>query len=121
MDGTGSGLTITERSYATISATVWSLVAASCFADFYYTNNVSSDPTWTYIGTAATTKARTAEVLEVDYKLPKGLKQAVRVNFRYLGSPSTCPEGGYRNYGDPDDLGKYSTDLSEMQAVTFEP
>eukprot|EP00804_Cyclotella_cryptica_P028860 CCRYP_008443-RA/>CCRYP_008443-RA protein AED:0.06 eAED:0.06 QI:0/0.93/0.88/1/1/1/17/370/2761 len=103
LDGTGSELDISERSFVTISATVWASFATSCFADFYYTNDVS-DPEWKYIGSAVTTKAKAAEVLEVDYQLPPGFKQAVRVNFRYLGSPSTCPQGGYRNYGDPDDL-----------------
>jgi hypothetical protein len=103
LDGTGSGLEITERSYATISATVWSTFATSCFADFYYTNNVSN-PSWEYIGTQVTSKVRKPEVLQMEYEIPTGFEQAVRVNFRYNGSVGTCPSGGYRNYGDADDL-----------------
>lgn len=103
LDGSGSGLDLTERSYATVSATVWSTFATSCFADFYFTNNITN-PTWEYIGTQVTSKVRELEVLQMDYELPVGLEQAVRVNFRYKGSAGTCPSGGYRNYGDVDDL-----------------
>lgn len=94
-DGTDSGGEITERSYATISATVWSTFATSCFADFYHTNNIT-DPTWEYIGSQVTSNVREPEVLEVDYEVPIGSLQAVRVHFRYLGSPGTCPAGSYR-------------------------
>lgn len=103
LDGTGSEIELTERSYATISATVWSTFATSCFADFYYTNNISS-PTWEYIGTQVTSNVREPETLKMDYELPVGLEQAIRVHFRYKGSPGACPSGGFRNYGDVDDL-----------------
>lgn len=93
LDGTGSGSELTERSYATVSATVWSTFATSCFADFYYTNNIYS-PEWEYIGTKVTSVVRNVEVLKIDYELPVGLEQAVRVNFRYKGSPGICPSGG---------------------------
>lgn len=106
-DGTDSGGEITERSYATVSATVWSTFATSLFADFYHTNNIT-DPTWEYIGSQVTSNVREPELLEVDYEVPLGSIQAVRVHFRYLGSPGTCPSGSYRNYGDVDDLGKAS-------------
>lgn len=40
----------------------------------------------------------------MNYFLPTGPLQAVRVNFRYKGSVGECPSGNYWNYGDADDL-----------------
>lgn len=72
------------------------------FADFYHASYDTSQngPNWNFISTKATTTTGDLEVLEVDYDLPGGTMQAIRVHFRYLGSVGMCPDGTYWNYGD---------------------
>jgi hypothetical protein len=96
---------ISEYETAVISATVWSTFANDLHADFYYTGT-PEDPSfsWTYIGTQTSTVQDNVEVLEIEYNLPKGTEQAVRVHFRYKDTVSPCPNGPYFNYGDADDL-----------------
>jgi hypothetical protein len=45
----------------------------------------------------------TTETIEIEYQLPQGAHQAVRVRYDYQGNISTCPQ---TSYGDVDDLGK---------------
>lgn len=50
-----------------------------------------------------TCSANATEIIEIEYKLPPGPNQAVRVRYDYEGDVSTCPA---TSYGDVDDLGK---------------
>jgi hypothetical protein len=82
-----------------VSATVW---AYSTFTadhlDLYYTANASS-PSWVLIGTI-TPAAAGAQTLSANYTLPNGSLQAVRAQFRYQGSASSCTAGSYNDHDD---------------------
>jgi PKD repeat protein len=67
--------------------------------DLFYAAD-ANNPVWTYLTTIAPPGSGT-RVLSTTYTLPQGSLQAVRANFRYLGSPSACSPGGY---DDRDDL-----------------
>ena len=99
---TSSERNMVEGDLATITASVyaWS-TGSSDHADFYYASD-ASNPDWQLIRTVDPPKGGVNE-LSVSYTLPKGKNQAVRVNFRYNGSQSTCSGG---SYDDTDDLGK---------------
>jgi hypothetical protein len=58
------------------------------------------NPNWIHI-TTITPPGGGAQTLTAQYTLPEGGLQAVRVNFRYNGSTSTCSNG---SYDDRDDL-----------------
>ena len=84
----------------TVQATVW---AYSTFSsdklDLYYAPNASS-PVWTLIATLSPTVAG-SQVLSANYTLPSGGSlQAVRANFRYQGSASSCSTGAYDDHDD---------------------
>eukprot|EP00581_Thalassiosira_minuscula_P016484 CAMPEP_0183718422 /NCGR_PEP_ID=MMETSP0737-20130205/11683_1 /TAXON_ID=385413 /ORGANISM="Thalassiosira miniscula, Strain CCMP1093" /LENGTH=937 /DNA_ID=CAMNT_0025947977 /DNA_START=95 /DNA_END=2908 /DNA_ORIENTATION=+ len=73
-------------------------------ADFYIAPDASSrNPVWSYIGSASPTSAG-FQTLKMQYDLPAGEIQAVRVNFRFLGDVDlqTACNGG--NWDDVDDL-----------------
>eukprot|EP00970_Alexandrium_tamarense_P011795 scaffold2570_cov223-Alexandrium_tamarense.AAC.21 len=91
---------LTEGEYVTLSATVWSY-DENDHADFWYTNEVSSNATWIYIGSVNSKLENSQEVIKVDFILPQGSMQAVRVNFEYGGDPTSC---GGTSYTDTDDL-----------------
>lgn len=82
-----------------VSATVWAYSGfTSDHLDLYYTANASS-PVWTLIATLAPTAAG-AQTLSANYTLPSGSLEAVRANFRYTGSASSCSTGGYDDHDD---------------------
>lgn len=69
-------------------------------ADFYYASS-ATNANWSYLGSipAGGSGLRT---LVAEYRLPTGApNQAVRVNFRYKGSVSSCATG---RWDDIDDL-----------------
>ena len=83
----------------TITAKVWAYSTGSSDAlDLYYTGNASS-PTWTFIKTIVPT-AGGAQTLTTTYILPAGSLQAVRGNFRYQGTASSCSTGSYDDHDD---------------------
>jgi hypothetical protein len=83
-----------------ISATVWAWTTPSSDKlDLYYAANANA-PVWTFLTTLTPTVAG-SQVLSANYTLPSGNLQAVRAQFRYLGSASACTSGGYN---DRDDL-----------------
>lgn len=94
-----SGDDIAEGDYITISATVFAY-NSNDRADFWHTSN-PVNPSWNYIGSIYAEESNSTEVIEVEYILPHGLDQAVRVKFDYQGNVSDCRES---NYGDIDDL-----------------
>jgi leucyl aminopeptidase len=71
--------------------------------DFYYADSASSNPKWTYIGTKSP-KTSGESYLSVEYTLPTGTIQAVRVSMRYRGDASSCDIGYYSEFTDVDDL-----------------
>jgi leucyl aminopeptidase len=82
-----------------VTATVWAWSTGSSDSlDLYYAANVNS-PTWVFIGTIVP-PAGGAQPLSATYTLPTGALQAVRANFRYQGSASSCSTGAYDDHDD---------------------
>jgi hypothetical protein len=82
-----------------VSATVWAYSGfTSDHLDLYYAANASS-PVWVLIATITPTAAG-AQTLSANYTLPSGSLQAVRANFRYTGSASSCSTGSYDDHDD---------------------
>jgi hypothetical protein len=82
-----------------VSATVWAYSGfTSDHLDLYYAANASS-PSWVLIGTITPTAAG-AQTLSANYTLPSGGSQAVRAQFRYLGSATSCSTGAYDDHDD---------------------
>ena len=98
---TTDGTNFASGKTATVTATVWVYSSfSSDHLDLYYAADASS-PVWTLIGTLTPTAAG-AQTLSASYTLPTGgANQAVRANFRYTGSASSCSTGAY---DDRDDL-----------------
>jgi len=94
-----SGGALTHATTATVTATVWAWSGFSSDSlDLYYAANANS-PTWVFIGTIKPTKAG-AQTLSATYTLPTGTLQAVRAQFRYQGSASSCTSGAYNDHDD---------------------
>ncbi|MGZ4789164.1 MAG: hypothetical protein ACXVZX_11660, partial [Terriglobales bacterium] len=95
---TGGG-TMTHGQTVTVTATVWAWSTGSSDSlDLYYAANANS-PTWVFIGTIVP-PAGGAQALSATYTLPTGALQAVRANFRYQGSASSCSTGAYDDHDD---------------------
>ena len=96
LDGTDMTVGATVR----VDATVWAWTTpTSDTLDLYYAAD-ATNPTWVLIGSLSPSTAG-AQTLSTTYTLPNGALQAVRANFRYQGSQSSCSGG---NYDDADDL-----------------
>ncbi len=68
------------------------------FLDLYY-SGTTSPPSWTLIATI-TPGGTGLQTMSTTYVLPTGNLQAVRANFRYLGSVSSCSTGSYNDHDD---------------------
>src|SRR5229473_1118258 len=97
---TTDGSTLAPGKTVKVSATVWAYSGfTSDHLDLYYAANASS-PSWVLIGTITPTAAG-AQTLSANYTLPSGgASQAVRAQFRYLGSASSCTTGSYNDHDD---------------------
>ena len=94
-----NGSNLTHGQTVTVTATVWAWNTGSADAvDLYYAANASS-PTWVFIKTIVPS-AGGAQNLSTTYTLPTGSLQAVRANFRYQGSASSCSTGTYDDHDD---------------------
>jgi len=94
-----NGGPLTHGNTVTVTATVWAWSTGSSDAlDLYYTANANS-PSWVLIGTIVPS-AGGAQALSATYTLPTGSLQAVRANFRYQGSASSCSTGSYDDHDD---------------------
>jgi uncharacterized membrane protein len=94
-----NGGALTHGNTVTVTATVWAWNTGSSDAlDLYYAANANS-PSWVFIGTIVP-PAGGAQALSATYTLPTGNLQAVRANFRYLGSASSCSTGTYDDHDD---------------------
>ena len=96
---TGGG-SMTQGQTVKVTATVWAWSTGSSDSlDLYYAANANS-PTWVFLGTIVP-PAGGAQSLSATYTLPTGSTlQAVRANFRYLGSASSCSTGSYDDHDD---------------------
>ncbi len=88
---------LTHGGTVTITATVYAYSTADTL-DLYYAANANS-PTWTFIKSIAATGSGT-KTLTTTYTLPTGTLQAIRGNFRYQGSASSCTSGSYNDHDD---------------------
>ena len=96
---TSSSGPLTHGTTATVTATVWAWSGfTSDSLDLYYAANANS-PSWTFIKTIKPTKAG-AQSLSATFTLPTGSLQAVRAQFRYQGSASSCTTGSYNDHDD---------------------
>jgi hypothetical protein len=97
---TTDGSNMAPGKTVTVSATVWAYSTYTAdHLDLYYAANASS-PSWVLIGTITPTKAG-AQTLSANYTLPSGgSNQAVRAQFRYNGSASSCTTGSYNDHDD---------------------
>ena len=94
------GADFAEGATVRVDATVWAWTTPSNDTlDLYYAADANS-PTWVLIDSITATVAG-EQTLSAQYTLPAGSLQAVRANFRYQGSQSSCSGG---NYDDADDL-----------------
>jgi hypothetical protein len=80
-----------------ITATVWAYSTADVL-DLYSTANANS-PSWVFLS-SVTPAAAGAQTLSTSFTLPSGSLQAIRANFRYGGSASSCSTGGYDDHDD---------------------
>ena len=96
---TSSSGSLTHGTTATVTATVWAWSGfTSDSLDLYYAANANS-PSWVFIKTIKPTKAG-AQSLSTTFTLPTGALQAVRAQFRYQGSASSCTTGAYNDHDD---------------------
>jgi hypothetical protein len=94
-----NGGALTHGNTVTVTATVWAWnTGSSDSLDLYYAANANS-PSWVLIGTIVPS-AGGAQAISRTYTLPTGSLQAVRANFRYLGSASSCSTGAYDDHDD---------------------
>ncbi|KAL3782646.1 hypothetical protein HJC23_010155 [Cyclotella cryptica] len=101
IDGNGSEFNLEAGSRATIEATVYAYNDGSeDYADFYFATIPLGNTSWQYIGTVQPSQGG-VQVLKIEYTLPCGESQAVRVNFRHFGSVGNCTNGAF---SDRDDL-----------------
>ena len=90
---------LTQGATATVSATVWAWSGfTNDHLDLYSAANANS-PTWTLIGTITPTAAG-AQTISRTFTLPTGTLQAVRAQFRYQGSASSCTAGSFNDHDD---------------------
>jgi hypothetical protein len=100
MNGTGVGDPLEPGRQATIIASVFAYFDGSQdYADFFYTSD-AYNVNWTYIGTMQPSYHGYQDLM-MEYTIPVGPVQAVRVNYRHQGSVGSCSSGGF---DDRDDL-----------------
>lgn len=81
-----------------IEATVWAYDSSDVL-DIYYTADVQN-PSWLWIATFGIGGSG-SQTLATTYTIPSGSAlHAVRANFRYQGSPSSCTSGPYDDHDD---------------------
>lgn len=96
---TTDGTNLAAGKQVKVEATVWAYSTSSDTLDLYYSASASS-PSWKLIGSYKPSSTG-ATTISATYTLPTGSVQAIRANFRYQGSASTCSSG---SYDDRDDL-----------------
>lgn len=102
-NGTADGGSLRVGGYATVRASVfaWNTGTADT-ADFYYTDDVTATTiSWTYIDSLVSPGGGDQVITSPSFQLLSSGTYAVRVRFRYNGSPDPCNNNGY---DDADDL-----------------
>ncbi len=90
---------LTHGQTATITATVYAYsTGSSDTLDLYYAPNANS-PVWTLIGSMVPA-AGGVQTITKTFTLPTGSLQAIRANFRYQGTASSCSTGTYDDHDD---------------------
>ncbi|WP_257453283.1 M20/M25/M40 family metallo-hydrolase [Archangium lipolyticum] len=92
------GTKLTAGKQVKIEAKVWAYSSTADKLDLYYAANANT-PTWTLIGTFSPSGTG-AQTISATYTLPTGTLQAIRANFRYQGSASSCSTGAYDDHDD---------------------
>jgi len=95
---TQDGATLAPGKVVQVDVTVYVVNTTTDRLDLYYTGTAAA-PAWTLIGTL-TPSAGGFQTLSTTYTLPSGTAQAIRGNFRYLGSASSCSVGSYNDHDD---------------------
>ncbi|WNG15814.1 M20/M25/M40 family metallo-hydrolase [Cystobacter fuscus] len=101
---TTDGTNLAAGKTVKIEATVYAYSTTEDALDLYYTENATS-PSWTFIGTYSPSSTGVT-TLSATYTLPAGGVQAIRANFRYIGSSGTngsaslCSSGAYDDHDD---------------------
>jgi hypothetical protein len=90
IDGTGANESMAEGQIVTITASVYAY-DTNDRADFYYTAD-AFNPSWVYIGSLQSLAEGDTEDLQIEFRLPRGSNQAVRVKYDYEGNITTCQE-----------------------------
>ncbi|QRK09712.1 M20/M25/M40 family metallo-hydrolase [Archangium violaceum] len=96
---TTDGTNLAAGKQVKVEATVWAYSTTADTLDLYYSAS-ASNPSWKLIGSYKP-GSKGATTISATYTLPTGSLQAIRANFRYNGSASTCSTG---SYDDRDDL-----------------
>jgi hypothetical protein len=85
-----------------IDATVfaWTGGPTNDHLDLYFAANANS-PSWTFLTTITPTAAQGGvQTFSATYTLPSGALQAVRAQFRYQGTASSCTTGSFNDHDD---------------------
>jgi hypothetical protein len=96
---TADGSPLAAGATVQIQATVWVYGSTVDYLDLYSAAD-ATNPSWTFLGTVQAT-ANGQQVLTKSFVLPAGPLQAIRGNWRFVGSASSCSAGAY---DDRDDL-----------------
>lgn len=88
---------LTAGKSAKITATVWAYGTTDAL-DLYSAADANS-PSWVFLSTIKPS-ASGAQTLSTSFTLPSGGLQAIRANFRYQGSASSCSTGAYDDHDD---------------------
>jgi hypothetical protein len=90
---------LTHGNTATVTATVWAWTTPSQdHLDLYFAANANS-PVWTLLGTITPTVVG-AQSISRTFTLPTGSLQAVRAQFRFQGSATSCTTGSFNDHDD---------------------
>jgi Bacterial Ig domain/Malectin domain len=95
---TTDGTALAVGKTVTINATVWVWGATSDTLDLYSAPD-ATNPSWTFLGSLQAT-ATGQQVLSQSFTLPAGSLQAIRGNWRYMGSASMCSSGAFDDHDD---------------------
>ncbi|WP_375768037.1 M20/M25/M40 family metallo-hydrolase [Archangium gephyra] len=92
------GTTMAAGKQVQVTATVWAYSSTADTLDLYRAPNASS-PVWTLIGSYKPSGSG-VQTITATYTLPTGTTQAIRANFRYNGTASSCSTGAYDDHDD---------------------
>jgi len=98
MIASADGGPLTAGKSAKITATVWAYSTTADALDLYSAAD-ATNPSWVFLSTIAPS-ATGAQTLSTSFTLPTGGVQAIRANFRYQGSASSCSTGAYDDHDD---------------------